>query len=137
MFAVGCSSQTSPSDTRESRVVIEVSDQSFHREVLEADEPVLVDMWAPWCQPCVEMKPAFRDAAELLQGEIKVVEINVQENPFINEKYGINQLPTLMLFRHGDVVEKSAGARSVDALLDFVRPFRRNDNIQGKGSVQN
>lgn len=125
MFAVGCSSQTSPSDARESSVVIAVSDQSFQREVLEAEKPVLVDMWAPWCLPCVEMKPALRDVAELLQGEIKVVEINVQENPFTNEKYGISQLPTFMLFSQGDVVEKSVGARSVDGLLDFVRPYRR------------
>jgi len=125
MFMAGCSPSVSSVDGEASASVVQVTDQTFGREVLEVNGPVLVNMWAPWCQPCVEMKPDLRKASEILQGEIKVVEVNVQENPFLNEKYGINELPTLMLFIDGEVIEQDVGKRSLDRLLDFVQPYRQ------------
>jgi|GEM_PF-6882600 len=127
-LVVGCNSSVDSPRENSLGDVLEVTDQSFEREVLEADEPVLVDMWAPWCQPCVEMKPALRAAGEHLRGEIKVVEVNVQANPFVDEKYGIEQLPTLMLFVEGRLVKQDVGRRSLDGLLEFVQFYRLEKN---------
>jgi|SRR6056297_1509880 len=125
MFLAGCNASAPSLDSEASGFVLQVTDQTFRQEVLEANEPVLVDMWAPWCQPCVEMKPELLKAGKLLQGEVKVVEVNVQENPFVEEKYGINQLPTLILFIDGKVMEQDVGKRSLDRLLEFVQPYRQ------------
>lgn len=123
LFSIGCGSQFSADSG--SSLIVEATDQTFEQEVLRAKQPVLVDMWAPWCGPCVEMKPALHDVAGQLEGEFKVVALNVEENPHIDRQYQVNSLPTLMIFKDGELVERSVGGRSAFELMELVRPHRR------------
>lgn len=132
----GCSSPNPSIEDDAARFVVQVTDRTFRREVLEADEPVLVDMWAPWCRPCVDMKPALREAGKRLRGEIKVAEVNVQNNPFVDEKYGIAELPTLMVFVDGKLVARDVGSRSIDGLLKLVGPYRWEEGRSMDGQAR-
>ena len=96
---------------------VQLTDANFQTEVLESDLPVLVDMWAPWCEPCIKMKPTLRLVTEKLTGQAKVAELNIDENPFIKEKYGIHSYPTLLIFRNGVEVERLVGQKSESELI--------------------
>jgi thioredoxin 1 len=87
-----------------------VTDASFEQEVLEASEPVLVDFHAQWCGPCKAMAPALDQVAEEMKGKVKVVKVDVDENPGITSKYGIRAMPTLILFKGGEVTAQHTGA---------------------------
>jgi len=100
--------------------VTEVNDQSFDAEVLKASQPVLVDFWAPWCGPCRRIAPVVEELAGENQGRTKVTKVNVDESPQVAASYGINSIPTLMVFKNGEVVDRFVGiqpkARIQDAL---------------------
>ena len=91
--------------------VHEITDEQFPREVLEADEPVLVEFWAPWCGPCRQLGPILEQLAGEREGALKVVKINQDENPLVSARYRVLGLPTLLVFDRGEPVAQITGAR--------------------------
>jgi thioredoxin 1 len=87
-----------------------VSDKTFDQEVLKSSEPVLVDFFAEWCGPCKAMAPALEQVASEQKGKVKIVKIDVDQNPAITAKYGIRAMPTLILFKGGEVAGQHVGA---------------------------
>ncbi len=97
-----------------------VSDASFEAEVLKAEGPVLVDFWAPWCGPCRAVGPVIEKVAELYAGRVKVAKMNVDENPVTSQTYGIRSIPTVALFKGGDVVDGVLGAAPLPFFTDML-----------------
>lgn len=89
---------------------IEVTDASFNQEVLQSPAPILLDCWAPWCGPCRMMAPVMDELATSLAGTIKVAKLNVDENPDMASQLGIQSIPTLLLFRNGEILDAMIGA---------------------------
>jgi thioredoxin 1 len=98
----------------------QVTDSGFDAEVLKSDLPVLVDFWAPWCGPCRAIAPVIEELAQEFDGKIKILKMNVDENPSTPSKYGIRAIPTLILFKNGDVVEQVTGAVSKASLKQML-----------------
>ena len=88
----------------------EFKDASFEEDVLKSDTPVLVDFWAPWCGPCRMLAPTVDVISEEYEGKVKVGKVNTDENPQIATQHQINSIPTLMIFKSGEVVERLVGA---------------------------
>lgn len=97
-----------------------ITDNSFETDVLQANLPTLVDFWAEWCGPCKMIAPTLDKIAEAYAGKLKVVKLNVDENPGIPAKYGIRGIPTLMLFKNGQVQATKVGALSESQLTAFL-----------------
>jgi thioredoxin 1 len=87
-----------------------ISDANFEKEVLQSSEPVVVDFYAEWCGPCKAMAPALEQVAIELKGKVKVVKLDVDQNPDTTQKYRIQAMPTLMVFKDGKVAEQRVGA---------------------------
>lgn len=98
-----------------------VNDSSFITEVLESDIPVLVDFWAAWCGPCQVMGPVVDDIATQYEGKIKVLKLNVDENPQTPAKYGIRSIPTLILFNKGKIVDRIIGAQPKSGVEELLK----------------
>ena len=101
--------------------VIEFSDQSFDSSVLESDVPVLVDFWAVWCGPCKAIAPIIEEIANDYDGKIKVGKVDVDNNNQVAMKYGIRSIPTLLLFKGGEVVDQvigNVGKESIESMLN-------------------
>lgn len=96
--------------------VREINDDSFEREVLQSEQPVLVDFWAVWCAPCRMMSPTVEAVAAEYEGSARVVKLNVDDNPASAQRYGIKGIPTMILFRNGREEERVVGGTSKDAL---------------------
>ena len=90
--------------------VIELTDASFDEVVHQSDIPVLIDFWAPWCQPCLITSPWVEELAHDYQGRFKTAKMNVDENPTIPGRYGIRSIPTILLFKNGELVDTIVGA---------------------------
>ncbi len=99
-----------------------VTDQTFETEVLQSSTPVLVDFWATWCGPCRMIAPTLDQIASEYIGRLKVVKVDVDENAEVPSKYGVQGIPTLLLFKGGEVVEKLVGAYPKTALLSKITP---------------
>ena len=97
-----------------------VSDDSFDQDVLKSEGPVLVDFWAEWCGPCKMIGPALEEIASDLDGKITVAKVNIDENPVTPQKYGVRGIPTLMLFKDGQVAATKVGALPKNQLADWV-----------------
>jgi thioredoxin 1 len=97
-----------------------VSDADFDAEVLKAAEPVVVDFWAEWCGPCKMIAPALEEIAGTLSGKVKIVKLNVDENPATASKYGIMSIPTLMLFKNGELASRQVGAAPRQKLEQWI-----------------
>ena len=91
-------------------MTVKISDASFAAEVLDNKEPVLVDFWAEWCGPCRAIAPLLDELSIEMAGKVKIVKINVDENPTIPASYGVRSLPTMMLFKGGQAVDVKVGA---------------------------
>jgi thioredoxin 1 len=100
--------------------IVHVTDDSFEDEVLRSSEPVLVDYWADWCGPCKMIAPVLDEIATEYAGKIKVAKLNIDENPNTPPRYGIRGIPTLMLFREGEVEATKVGAVSKSQLTAFI-----------------
>ena len=100
--------------------VITVTSENFESEVLNSEKPVLVDFWASWCGPCRMLSPIVDEIAEEVQS-IKIGKVNVDEQQDLAGKFGVMSIPTLILFKNGQPVNKSVGAKSKAALLDFIK----------------
>lgn len=94
-----------------------VTDQSFDSEVLGSDKPVLVDFWAQWCGPCLQVAPSLEAIAGEHADKITVVKLNIDENPEVTQRYGVLSIPTLNLYHKGELVKSIVGARPKAALL--------------------
>ncbi|WP_295437043.1 thioredoxin TrxA [uncultured Thiodictyon sp.] len=100
--------------------IVHVTDVSFEDEVLKSSKPVLVDYWADWCGPCKMIAPILDEIADEYAGRLKVVKLNIDENPKTPPIYGIRGIPTLKLFREGEVVAEKVGAVSKSQLTAFI-----------------
>ena len=123
LLAAGCGRDSSPVSGTTSLIVadpIQLTDETFQREVIESELPVLVDMWAPWCQPCIAMKPTIRELSSELSGKAKVAELNIEQNPFIKEKYNVDKYPMLLIFADGIEVQRLVGIQGREELLEAL-----------------
>lgn len=103
-----------------SDLVLHVSDSEFSETVLNAEGPVLVDYWAEWCGPCKMIAPLLDDVAEQYKDKLTVVKINIDSNPVTPQHYGVRGIPTLMLFKDGDVEATKVGALTKSELVKFL-----------------
>jgi thioredoxin 1 len=97
-----------------------VSDASFEQDVLKADGPVLLDFWAEWCGPCKMIAPLLEDIAKEYDGKITIAKLNVDENPKIPAEFGVRGIPTLTIFKNGQVAANKVGALSRSQLAAFI-----------------
>ena len=100
---------------------IQLNEQNFEQEVSRADLPVLVDFWASWCGPCQMLAPVIAELAEEYAGKVKVGKVNVDEQPNLANRYGIASIPTVMLFKNGEVVSTSLGYRPKNDLETMLK----------------
>ncbi|MCB1661110.1 MAG: thioredoxin TrxA [Pseudomonadales bacterium] len=100
--------------------ISQISDSSFEQDVLQSDTPVLVDYWAEWCGPCKMVAPVLEEIAKEYSGRLKVCKLNIDENEATPPKYGIRGIPTLMLFKNGNVEATKVGALSKSQLAAFI-----------------
>ena len=100
--------------------VTEVTDQDFQTEVLSSERPVLVDFWAEWCDPCRMIGPSLEDIAKEMDGKLKVVKLNIDENPMAPTRYGVRSIPTLLLFKNGQVAATKIGAEPKQKLVSWI-----------------
>ncbi len=100
--------------------IVYLTDDTFEDEVLKSDVPVLVDYWAEWCGPCKMIAPILDEIAEEYKGRLKVAKLNIDENPNTPPKYGIRGIPTLMLFKNGNVEATKVGAVAKSQLVAFI-----------------
>ncbi len=101
-------------------MVEKVTDATFDQAVLKASEPVVVDFWAEWCGPCRMISPALEEISTSLNGKVKIVKLNVDENPATAAKYGIMSIPTLMLFKGGQLASRQVGAAPKQKLEQWI-----------------
>jgi len=101
--------------------VLEVTDQNFEAEVLKSEVPTVIDFWAEWCAPCRAIAPIVKELAQQYDGKVKVVKMNIDENPNTPGKYGVRAIPTVLAFKSGNVVEQITGARPRSAFVDMVQ----------------
>ena len=99
---------------------IAVSDDSFDTDVLKAEGAVLVDFWAEWCGPCKMISPALEEIAKEMDGRVRIAKMNIDDNPMTPQKYGVRGIPTLMLFRDGQVAATKVGAMAKNQLQQWV-----------------
>jgi thioredoxin 1 len=101
-----------------------ISDDSFEDDVLKSDTPVLVDFWAEWCGPCRQIAPALEEIAGEMGGQVKIAKINIDHNPEAPTRYGVRGIPTMILFKNGEVQATKVGAQPKSKIVEWIE-----DNI--------
>ena len=99
---------------------VAVTDQSFEADVLKSSKPVLVDFWAEWCGPCKQIGPALEQIAEELGAALTVAKLNIEESPTVPSRYGVRGIPTMMLFKDGQMTSMKVGAMPKQKILDWL-----------------
>ena len=99
---------------------IKTNDQNFKTDVLDSKQPVLVDFWAEWCGPCKAIAPSLEELSDEMPNKLKIVKINVDENPSISQTYSIRSIPALMIFKDGEKISEKMGALPKSALESWV-----------------
>jgi thioredoxin 1 len=100
---------------------VKVTDESFEKDVLQASTPVLVDFWAEWCGPCKQIAPALDQISEELAGAVTIAKVNIEESPTVPSRYGVRGIPTLMLFRDGQMASMKVGAMPKQKILEWLQ----------------
>jgi thioredoxin 1 len=100
--------------------IIQTTDSAFEADVLKSDVPVVVDFWAEWCGPCKVIAPFLEDLASEKNGQIRVAKVNIDDNPLTPTKYGVRGIPTLMLFKNGEIAATKVGALPKTKLYEWV-----------------
>lgn len=103
-----------------SDIIKHATTDSFDADVLQADKPVVVDYWAPWCGPCKMIAPILDEVAKELEGKVQIVKVDVDQNPDIASRFGIRGIPTLMIFNNGQSVATKVGAVNKTQLTQFI-----------------
>ena len=101
--------------------LIHLTDNTFEQEVIKSEKPVLVDFWAPWCGPCRAIGPVVEDLAEAYKDRIKVAKLNIDDNPKTATVYGVMSIPTLILYKDGNALDKIVGLVSKDRLEELMK----------------
>lgn len=117
ILAVGCQGRP---DDKPSSAVVELSDANFHREVLESKQLVLVEFWAPWCRPCLEMTPAIEQIAQEFSGRAKVGRLRIDDNQELSSTFDVQSPPAVIVFRDGQVIKRRTGKQSEQELRDLI-----------------
>jgi thioredoxin 1 len=102
-------------------MLIVVTDSSFETDVKNSPLPVVVDFWAEWCGPCKQIAPALIEIAAEMEGKVTIAKVNIDENPTVPSQYGVRGIPTLMLFKDGEVAATKVGALPKNKLLEWVQ----------------
>ncbi|WP_231734282.1 thioredoxin family protein [Calycomorphotria hydatis] len=117
MLLFGCKAGELPQATE---VLVKVTDESFQKEVIESEQPVLVEFWAPWCHSCLEMVPDMERVAHDFAGHVKVARIRIDENPVIASEYDVDVPPAFVVFQNGKVVKRRIGMQDKDDLTKLL-----------------
>ena len=99
---------------------IKIDDKSFEKDVLNSDSLTLVDFWAEWCGPCKMIGPALEEISDEMKEDVRITKINIDENPITPQKYGVRGIPTLLLFKNGEVVAEKVGALPKNQLSEWI-----------------
>jgi len=105
----------------ENEFLVQLTDNNFNQEVLNEGKPVLVDFWAPWCGPCKAIGPIVEELAEAYKDQVKVAKLNIDDNPDTAKTYGVMSIPTLALFKGGNMVEKIIGLVPKERLETLIK----------------
>ena len=99
---------------------VKVTDESFEKDVLQSSTPVLVDFWAEWCGPCKQIAPALEQIAQELGDKVTIAKVNIEESPTVPSRYGVRGIPTMMLFRDGQMASMKVGAMPKQKILEWL-----------------
>lgn len=100
---------------------VKINNSNFESDVLKSAEPVVVDFWAEWCGPCKMIAPALEEIATELAGQVKIAKVNIDENPELAAQYGVRSIPTLLLFKNGEIAANMVGAAPKSRLADWIK----------------
>ena len=98
-----------------------ITDNNFENDVINSEQLVLIDFWAEWCGPCKQLSPILDEVSRDMEGKMQIFKMNIDDNPETPTKYGVRSIPTLMLFKKGEVVSTKIGAVTKTAMLDWIK----------------
>jgi len=104
--------------------LVEITNDNFNKEILQSEIPVIVDFWAAWCGPCRALSETFKRLASQFEGQVKFVKVNVDEASEVTSKYKIMSIPTMLIFKNGEVVETLIGLRPASAIADLLNKIK-------------